>query len=78
MPSFNITPEFFTRVEYAIVIVLVVDRASQAVAEHAFSDWWKGINGVLFKECSRRGRIALGRRDTWVRRCAELEEFVLS
>ena len=59
MPSFYITLELFARIEYAIIVILVVDRSSQAVAEHSLSERRKGTDGVLVKEGSSRGRIAL-------------------
>lgn len=62
MPSFYVAPKLFTRIEYAVVIVLVVDWSSQAVAEHAFSERWKGIDRVFVEEGSGRGRIAFRRR----------------
>lgn len=78
MPSFYIAPELFTRIEYTIVVILVMDRSSQAVAEHAFSERWKGIDGVLFEEGSGRGRITFRSRDIRIRWCSELVEFVFS
>ena len=54
MPSFNPTLEFLTRVVDAIVVLLVVDRPGQAVAEHAFCEGRKRVVRVILEEfCSR-------------------------
>lgn len=47
MPTLNPAIEFLTCIIYAIVVLLVVDWPSQAIAEHAFREWRQSVDGIV-------------------------------
>lgn len=50
MPTFNGTIKSLTCLEDAIVIVLIVNWSSYAVAKHTFGNWCKRVDRVLGKK----------------------------
>lgn len=77
MPSFNSTLELLTSIVDTVVIILIVDRSCQAVAEHAFSEGWKRVDWVLLEEPSCQGGITLRLGDVRIWWWSELEELIL-
>lgn len=77
VPTFDTTSELLTGIVYSVVIVLVMDRSCQTVAEHAFCERRKGVDRILFKKPCSRGAVSLGLWDIRIGRGSELEEFVL-
>lgn len=75
VPALDAAVELLTRVEDAVEVVLVVDGAGDAVAEHALGQAGQGVDGVLAQEGGGPARVPLG---AGVRlRGAELVELVL-
>ena len=77
VPTFDTTSELLAGIVYSVVIVLVMHWSCQAVAEHAFCERRKGVDGVLFKKSCSGGAVSLGRWDIRIGWGSELEEFVL-
>lgn len=77
VPAFDTTSELLTSIIYSVVIVLVMNWSCQAVAEHAFCERTKQVDGVLFKESRSGGAVSLGLWDIRIGWGSELEEFVL-
>ena len=77
VPTFDTTSELLTSIVYSVVIVLVMNWSRQAVAEHAFCERRKRIDGVLFEEPCSGGAVSLGLWDIRIGWGSELEEFVL-
>lgn len=74
MPTLDFTIELLARVEYPIIVVLVVDGTGQTVPEHAFRQRGKGFDRVLLEKGGRGRRIAL--RIGVCSWCAELIELI--
>ena len=77
VPTFDTTSELLTSIVYSVVIVLVMDWSRQAVAEHAFCERRKGVDGVLFEKPCSGGAVSLGLWDTRIGWGSELKELVL-
>jgi len=50
MPSFDSAAKLGACVEDAVVVLLVVNGASDAVSEHAFGKTWERVDGVVAQE----------------------------
>src|SRR5690348_4360167 len=75
VPSLDAAAELVAGVEDAVEVVLVVDGARDAVAEHALGQAGQRVDGVLAQEGGGAARVPLG---PVVRlRGAELVELVL-
>lgn len=77
MPALDAAVEFFTGVIHAIVVVLIVYRPCQAVAEHALCKWRESIDRILLQEPRGRRRVTFRGRKICIGRGTELVEFIL-
>ncbi len=77
MPTFDTTSESLTSIVYSVIIVLIMDGSCQTVAEHAFCERRKRVDGIFFKKSCSGGAVSLGRWDIRIGWGSELEEFVL-
>ena len=62
MPALNPTSKLFARIEYAIVVFLIMDRTRQTVAKHAFCEMRQLADWILLQEACGGGGIAFGRK----------------
>lgn len=75
VPSLNLAVELLACVEYAVVVLLIMYRASKTIPKHTLRQRRQRFNRVLLEKGGGRGGIPLG--CGVVAWCAKLIELIL-